>query len=84
MKTSIYRAQRAKKSEHKCEHQHGEKTIAAGMFRYFEHKSNGKNDHKKKKNEHYASGPTFTYTIRNLESSFQFLPSSGAVSIHIF
>ena len=45
MKTSIYRAQRAKKSEHKCEHKHGGKAIAAGMFRYFEHKSNGKNEH---------------------------------------
>ena len=46
MKTSIYRAQRAKKSEDKCEHKHGEKAIAAGMFRYFEHnKSNGRNEH---------------------------------------
>ena len=49
MKTSIYRTQRVKKNEHKCEHKHGEKAIAAGMFRYFEHKSRGKNEHFKKK-----------------------------------
>ena len=59
MKTSIYRAQRAKKSEHKCEHKHGQKAIAAGMFCYLKHKSNGKNEHKKKQNKHYASGPNF-------------------------
>ena len=64
MKTSIYRAQRAKQSEHKCEHKHGEKTIAAGMFRYFERKSNGKNEHLKKKNEHYASGSSYTVHLQ--------------------
>ena len=34
MKTRVYRAQRVKNSEHKCEHKDGEKAIAAGMFRY--------------------------------------------------
>ena len=60
-KTSIYRAHRAKKSEHMCEHKHRKKAILRAYFAIWSIRQTKKKA--LKRNEHYGSRPNIRTTV---------------------